>query len=117
MQKIQRESVAQRLSRDRNTREPRAPCQAGNSGLDRAHRQSRSPATEEQHRLLRRRRVRSKIQLECAARSGVQRHLAGFEAFAVADAHHAGTVAQGDIGHPQRRHFADAQPGLQHHLD
>jgi hypothetical protein len=58
----------------------------------------------------------SEILLECAARGGIQRHLAGFEAFAVADAHGAGTVAQGDVGRPQCRHFADAQPGLQHHL-
>jgi len=35
----------------------------------------------------------------------------------MADAHVAGTVAQGNVGHPQRPDFANAQPGLQHHLD
>ena len=35
----------------------------------------------------------------------------------MANAHHAGTVAQSDIGHQQRRYFADTQPSLQHYLD
>src|SRR5271168_1201425 len=85
-QVAERESVAQRVRRDRDPLEAGASSEAGDDGLDGAHRHRRLSAADEQRRVLARRLAAVEMLLERAPPGGVQRNLPRLEALAVTDA-------------------------------
>jgi hypothetical protein len=115
-QVAQRKGVAQRVRRNRHAREPGAVGEAGDHGLDAAHRHRGLPAAGKERRRPGRPHTMLEVLPEGAPRGGVQRHLARFESFALADANAAGAVAHADIGDGQGCDLPHAQPGLQHDL-